>query len=257
MLAKGPNGEDPKQVHIVIFDEQLKYKKHINGQAFEEEGLTKICGITVDKAGFLYATDGEQNCIKKFKLHEGKFISRFGEKGSGDGHFNGPTGLWISKLSYLFVCDRHNHRIQVFHDKDFMYKFGKQSRMIPEPGTFRQPVDITMNNSEDKLFITDWHHNRVQVFTPEGKFIQKINIVPEYVLLIKPNGIFFTPDNHLLVASTINVLVFKEDGTFVSVIDGIHDRKRRFSDCIGILMMNDGKIVIGDGHYGTKRLVIF
>ena len=33
--------------------------------------------------------------------------------------------------------------------------------------------------------------------------------------------------------------------------------KKRFCDCIGVVKMNDGKIVIADGRHGTNRLIVF
>ena len=41
-----------------------------------------------------------------------------------------------------------------------------------EQGNFNQPVDLTLNNSDDQLFITDCCDYRVQVFTPQGQFLE-------------------------------------------------------------------------------------
>ena len=155
------------------------------------------------------------------------------------------------------MCDRLNHRIQVFQGQDFFYKFGQFS-IKKEPGTFNQPVDLTLNNSEDEIFVTDWYNNRVQVFTPNGKFLRQITNGSNVPFRLEdPNGIFFTPDDHLLVSSKNCVLIFKTNGTFVSAIEGTYDNTVRFKDCIGVIMMSDGKIVVTDGLRGTNRLIVF
>ena len=264
LLANGPNGElivsdnSESVKQLVIFDKHLQYSRVIGGEGNGNGKFQWTCGIAVDKEGFLYATDCKLNCIQKFRINDGEFVSQFGKKGTENGEYDEPSGLTFSKLNLLFVCDRKNHRIQVLQGESFFYKFGRFSDKW-EPGTFNQPVDLTLNNSEDKLFITDWGNDRVQVFTPNGQFLSQIENSPNASLkLMTPDGIFFTPDNHLLVASTNCVLIFNEDGTFVSAIEGRrNDGTWRFKDCIGIIMMNNGKIVISDGLDGDNRLMIF
>lgn len=257
LLAKGPKGElivgnnSENARHLVLFDEQLKYSRVISSKGEGHGKFLVIRGITVDKKGFLYVTDGELNCIQKFALHDGKFVTQLGKKGKENGQFEQPTGLLVSKSNLLFVCDRHNHRIQVFQDDDFFYKFGEKSE---RPEALNEPVDLTLNNSEQKLFITCWRDSRVQIFKPNGVYIGGIKAG---FLLWQPNGIFFTPDNHLLVTSTTRVMIFKEDGTFVSAIKGIYNGKERFINSIGVAMMNDGKIVISDGLHGSNRLIVY
>ena len=260
LLAKTPNGElvvgnnSTAAKQIVVFDKELKYLRDIGSKIYEKDVHKVIRGIAVDKNGFIYVTEGKEHCIHKFRLDDGEFISKFGEEGSDEGQFRHPAGLLVTQGNgLLFVCDRHNHRIQVFQDNGkFFYEFGKFGhRYIQEPGTFNEPVDIAINKSETMLFVTDWRNNRVQMLTPGGKFRSQIKNIPN---LKQPNGIFFTPDDHLLVTSTDHVLIFKEDGKFVSSIEG---GKERFTDCIGIVMMENKKIVISDGHYGTNRLRVF
>ena len=263
MLAKGPHGElivgnnslDTK--HIVIFDENLQYLRVIGGKGFGNGKFQHISGIAVNKLGFLYATDPKLSCIQKFNFNDGKFISQFGKKGNQNGEFYAPCGLLHSKSNLLFVVDRLNSRIQVFQDDKFLYKFGKRGNRL-EPGVFSNPADLTLNSSEQQLFITDWSNDRIQVFTPNGIFLRQINNAPDLPFnLVTPNGIFFTEDGHLLVSSKFCILIFKEDGTFVSSIEGLSNNTAKFKDSIGVIMMNNGKIVVSDGLYGNNRLLVY
>ena len=266
LLTKGPKGElivannSEDLKGLVVFDKHLNYLRNIDARAYEKDFEGIIRGATVDKGGFVYVTDGKVHCIKKFRLDDGKFISQFGTEGTRNGEFRQPAGLLISNLNLLYVCDRLNNRIQVFHGRDFLFKFGKFAGMWDPPGDFNEPVDIAMNNEENKLYITDFRCHRVQIFDTKGVFQQQIKSIDGSFCLRYPNGIFFTPDNHLLVASTNCVLIFEANGTYVSAIQGTeitHVRTTRFSDCIGVLMMNDGKIVVADGRRGSNRLVVF
>lgn len=263
LLAKGPSGElivannSKDSKGLVVFDKQLEHLRDIHARAYEETFEGIIRGAAVDKGGFVYVTDGKVHCIKKFGLYDGKFISQFGTEGTKNGEFRQPAGLLISNMNLLYVCDRLNHRIQVFHGRDYLFEFGKFAGMWEPPGDFNEPVDITMNNSQDKLYVTDFRCHRVQIFTPEGAFVSQIKNFDDSFCLRYPNGIFFTPDNHLLVASTNCVLIFEQKGTFVSAIQGKVGKTTRFSDCIGVAMMNDGKVVVADGRRGFNRLVVF
>ena len=263
LLANGPHGElivgnnSPSVTHLVVFNEHLQFLQAIGSEGTENGMFQRICGIAIDMNGFLYVTDCLLNCIQKFKM-DGRFISKFGMKGIGNGQFNEPFGLTFSKCNLMFVCDRKNHRIQAFQGECYFYKFGRYS-IKQEPGTFNQPVDLTFNNNEDKLFISDWGNHRVQIFEPNGQFLAKIENSFDIPFRIQnPDGIFFTKDGHLLVSSTECILIFKEEGLFVSAIEGRHsDGTERFKDCIGVIMMNNGKIVVSDGLEGTNRLIIF
>ena len=271
LLANGPHGEvivgnnADSVKHLVVFDEQLDTDSpQVIGEEGDGDGRFQcISGIAVDKDGFVYASDFKLHRIQKFTL-DGEFVSKFGTKGNCNGEFNEPFGLTFSKCNLLFVCDRQNHRIQVFQvfqdEHNYFYKFGQFSNE-QQPGTFNQPVDLTLNNKEDKLFITDWSNHRVQVFEPNGQFLTKIENGPDIqwpFTLKNPDGIFFTPDNHLLVSSTNCILIFEENyGSFVAVIKGTHDSSKIFDDCIGVVMTKNGKLVIADGLDGTNRLIVF
>ena len=151
------------------------------------------------------------------------------------------------------MCDSDNHRVQVFRNEQFSYTFGQYGK---EPGYFNPPRDLTLNSNEDQLFITDRDNHRVHVFTPNGQFLRTIGNFTDIPFKLQyPVGIYCTPDNHLLISSYGNhcVLVFEEDGRFVSAIEGTYQGKERFSEPCGVIMMNNGQIVIASGH----KLVVF
>ena len=258
LMAIGPNNELIVRNHstcqLVIFDEQLQYSHVIGGKGTGNGKFQCITGIAVDNKGYLYVADYDLHYIQKF-IMSGQFVSQFGSKGTAKGQFNFPYGLVLSQSELLFVCDCNNYRIQVFRNEQFSYTFGQYGM---EPGYFNDPHDLTLNSNEDQLFITDANNDRIQVFTPNGQFLRIFGNFTDIPFELQcPVGIYYTPDNHLLISSygTHYVLVFEEDGRFVSAIEGTYQGKERFSGPRGVIMMNNGQIVIVSG--GTDKLVVF
>ena len=257
MLAKGPNnglicGNSARQ-QLIFFDEQLHYSYVIGEKGDGNGKFQDICGITANKM-YLYVADAVLNCIQKFEL-TGKFICQFGSEGEKRGQFNGPSGLLLSKLDLLFVCDKYNHRIQVFQNDELSYTFGESGT---EPGTFSRPVDLALNIRGDQLFVTDSDNNRVQVFTLKGEFIKLFGNFADIPFQLQlPFGVCTTTDGHVLITAvgTHCLLVFKEDGTYVSTIEGTYQGKNRFSYPYGVMMMNSGQILIAD-YYGNRLVVL-
>ncbi|XP_065888378.1 E3 ubiquitin-protein ligase TRIM71-like [Dysidea avara] len=256
LLAKGPNNEvivyNHTTTQLVVFDKQFQYS-HVIGGAGDGNGKFRcITGIAVDRNGYLYTADYILHYIQKFKL-SGDFISQFGGGGTSGDNMRSPLSLVVSQSEQLFVCDSDKHIIKVFQLDKFAYSFGQHGT---EPGSFNRPQDLALNNSEDQLFITDRGNNRVQVFTPKGKFLRFFDTFPGVVFRLKtPFGIHYAPDGHLLVICKDNncVLVLKDDGTFVQAIES--RQGKRFSDLYGVMVMDDGQTVIADKS--NNRLAVF
>jgi DNA-binding beta-propeller fold protein YncE len=66
------------------------------------------------KTGDIFVTDGYGNSrIHKYSI-EGQYIESWGNPGVGESEFNIVHNIASDKEGYLYVCDRENHRIQVF-----------------------------------------------------------------------------------------------------------------------------------------------
>ena len=258
LMAKGLNNKvivrNNHTDELIIFDEQLRYMYAIGGTGNGNGRFRNPTGMVVDDKGYLYIGDHTLHCIQKLTLR-GQFVSQFGSEGTAEGQFKIPIGLLFSQSKLLFVCDSENHRIQVFKNEKFSYAFGQFGN---KPGYFNAPNDLTLNSNEDQLFITDRCNDRVQAFTPSGQFLKIFgNFTDVPFKLQSPVGIYYTPDNHLLISSCGNhcVLVFEEDGRFVSAIEGTYQGKRKFSCPCGVMMMSNGQIVIASVN--THRLIVF
>ena len=250
LMALGPNDElivcDCYTKTLVVFDNDLKFSRTI------AVGEPPPTGLAISKECLYISTN---HIIKKVRM-DGEIVFKFGGHGTENGQFNSPCGLVLNKRGQLYVCDKNNHRIQVLQENQFMFSFGRNGRL---PGMFNEPYDLAFNNLEDLIFIADCSNHRIQLFTASGQFLKLFGDLTKIPgKLHFPTGICYTPDDHVLVCSSNShcMLIFKEDGTFVSVvaIEGV-DGEQAYADPVGVVMKNDGCIIVAGCN--SNKLVPF
>ena len=140
---------------IKIFTPDGRFLMKIGGQGSLSDPIHCVqCGE------YLVVSDQGEDCIKVFN-REGHFQYNFGKKGAGDGEFDGPGFLSVTKSKHLLVCDRDNNRIQVFKvDGTFVQKFGLRGSKLGElSGPFSSAV-----LSNGQIVVCDIDNHRIQFF---------------------------------------------------------------------------------------------
>ena len=67
----------------------------------------------------------------------------------------------VNKEGLLMVCDRANHRVQVFElSGKFVTKFGSEGS---KRGEFKYPVS-TASLSDGRIVVSDKNNHRIQIF---------------------------------------------------------------------------------------------
>ncbi|MCA9099251.1 MAG: hypothetical protein KDA36_12735 [Planctomycetaceae bacterium] len=145
------------------------------GIAVDQEG-----NIFVSHAGIPPSRYDEPRQRDKIAVYssQGELLREWGKYGTGDGEFDSPGGIAISRDGRVYVADQCNRRVQVF-DKDgkFLTKWGRKGF---EPGEFggnphpkaffAGPTFLALDQAGN-LFTTESTLGRIQKFTPEGKFL--------------------------------------------------------------------------------------
>jgi len=245
-LALGPNDEivisDRGSHQLIVFNSDQQFT-HVIGKKGSGNGeFDWPSGICIDVAGSIYIADRKNHRVQKVRLSDGRFISKIGKKGTGNGEFREPRAVALTTRDHLYVADGLNNRVQVFSEEKFIFSFGR-------PGTgpceFDVPASIAFNKSEDVIFVSDNRNNRVQVFTIHGEFIQKFGDTSLPHELRFPHGIHRSRDGHILISCSghADILVFKEDGSFVKAIKELIDRP-------GEIAINSKGQIIATNHKG-------
>ena len=186
-----------KDTNVYVTDEWLhrvtkygkdgEYLTHWGIQGSGDGELNRPSGIAISREDTIYIVDSRNNRVQTFNL-EGTFLGKFGSSGSENGQFNLPWGMCLDRDSNVFVADWRNDRVQSFTaNGEWLATFGTPAvgtsgncynarvnggiKHSEAPvGTFNRPTGVCVDQDGD-IYIADWLNNRVQVLSPEGRFI--------------------------------------------------------------------------------------
>jgi streptogramin lyase len=225
-------------------------------------------GITVDKAGNVWVTDGQGkngrgHQVVKFSP-EGKVLMTLGKAGvagNGPDTFNMPSSVAIAPNGDIFIGDGHggtsNNRIVKFSkDGKYIKEWGKKGT---GPGEFDIPHALAFD-SKGRLFVGDRNNNRIQIFDQDGKFLD------QWTQFSRPSGIFIDKHDVIYVADSESVSVSKnhdgwkrgirvgsaKDGSLVAFIPDPVEVATTTSAAEGVAA--DSKGVIYGAEVGPKDL---
>jgi peptidylamidoglycolate lyase len=130
-------------------------------------------GLKVDKQNNVWVTDVGLHQVFKF-THEGKLLLKIGEAkvaGKDATHFNMPTDIAIADDGSFYVSDGYgNSRVVKFSASgECLFEWGTAGA---NEGEFDIPHGITLDKNGN-VYVADRENSRIQVFDPNGKFIQQ------------------------------------------------------------------------------------
>ena len=169
---------------ITVFDKDGNYLSHWGIHGSGDGELYGPAGLEI-RDNILFLADSRNHRVQKFTL-DGRYIGQFGGLGDGPGQLNRPWGIGTDKERNVFVADWRNDRVQSFtNDGRWLASFGRPGtggdafnarihggiHVVDTPvGLFNRPSGVAVDNDGD-IYVADWLNSRVQVLTPEGRFI--------------------------------------------------------------------------------------
>jgi len=108
------------------------------------------------------------------------FVTKWGLYGTNYGKFKLPSGIAVSSISYVYVADTENHRIQRFSSSGTAItdvetnKWGAEEGGVPVSSAppygfgFNKPFDVAID-SAGWLYVADTYNNCIQKFDPEDE----------------------------------------------------------------------------------------
>ena len=123
-----------------------------------------------DSEDNMILVDHRNHRVQRF-TKDGRYLSKWGSFGDGDGQFNLPWGIAQDRDRNLYVADWRNDRIQKFNsDGEFLAKYGGSGT---GEGRFNRPSGVAVD-SEGNIYVADWGNQRLQVLDADGNFLEKI-----------------------------------------------------------------------------------
>ncbi len=202
--------------------------------------------VAVDlTAHHIVVLDTSENKVQIFN-HDYEYLGQFGESGTGNGQFTGPSGIAATSDGRIFVSDTNNDRIQEF-------SFCEGDQTLNEDGICQAPVcgegQAPVNNvcvesirishlgsfagegtnalsspegidaNSTHIIVADTTTGVAQVFHRNGTHALSISGDPSFS---EPSGVALTSENILVADFTGGeVQIFDTDGTYSDIVTGL------------------------------------
>ena len=135
---------------------------------------------------------------------------RLGASGRREGEFRGPAGVAVDGMGRIYVTDKENCRVQIFHSTGgFIATFGHPGATA---GNFDRPSGICVDE-DGAIYVCDTFNSRVQIFEPPFAAALEPTFKVRQVISGKkltggpfklPNACAVSPSGDLYVADTGN-----------------------------------------------------
>jgi hypothetical protein len=220
------NLKDRAAPPVLEFDADGKFVNAWGGPGAGYDWPTTEHGITIDDKDVVWIGGSAigDDMILKFTT-QGKFLQQFGAKGQSKGNadrinVNRPADAFIwRRTNEVFVADGYGDRRVIVFDADS----GRFKRMWgafgnppddgppsvaaggppappvldtdgPGPPAFGNPVHAIKISNDGLVYVADRSNRRVQVFTPDGKYVTQVFINRGGPSNSSAAGIGFSPD---------------------------------------------------------------
>ena len=206
------------------------------------EKIKKPFGVVVDKEGYLYVSDFENNVVVKFDKY-GVIKAKIGFKGISKGALLGPEYLLIDDEDNLYVVDSGNHRINKYKkDGDVLFSFGTE---VSGDGKLDKPAGLFYYNNN--IYVCDKGSDRIVIFDKSGNYISSFG----EGRIKNPYDITRDNFNRFLILCEKEIWAYEEENSLWYILDVIGNRLERG---ISITLDKENNILVSD--FNTSRLLV-
>lgn len=180
---------------VLEFDQAGNLIGHWGGPGQGYEWPESNHGITIDYKGNVWIGGNGTNDAQVLKFtQDGKFLAQFGHSGKNGGsndteNFGRVAKIFVDpKANEAYISDGYlNKRVVVIDADSGKFKrywgaygnkpddknLGRYDPDAPPVQQFRNPVHCAELSNDGLLYVCDRVNDRIQVFTPAGKFVKE------------------------------------------------------------------------------------
>jgi len=194
------DSEDRVYVHRRAHPSVVVYDRHGEilttwGERFEAGAHGLHLEKEADGEEYLYFTDTKIHSVVKCTL-DGRELWTLGSGPLVDGApFNRPTDISLTPEGDFYISDGYGNRLVHHFDKDrkLIRSWGEEGT---GPGQFVLVHDVWFDTrgGQRRLWVADRTNNRIEIFTPEGEFVE------EKTGFRRPNGMWVDAAGFMYVA---------------------------------------------------------
>jgi DNA-binding beta-propeller fold protein YncE len=222
---------------------------------FPEELETLVSPVDIaidDTTGVIYVSDSKQGVVKVFQDQGRKQSAEF-----GNNIFERPTGVAVNPISSeLLVVDTLQSRVFRFNLSNLEQK-GTFGSVGTAEGQFHFPTNISVS-PDGNIIVSDSLNFRVQVFSPEGRFLNTIGFMGQSPgSFSRPKGVAVDSDGNIYVVDALfdNVQIFDKKGVLLLAFGGHGKGYGEFWLPTGIYI--DGNDIIYVSDSSNRRVQVF
>ena len=190
---------------VLVFDSTLTNAPVSLGAGTNEFNLPNHIAVdTTQSNGWVYVSDSRTHQIRCYA--NTTLVGTFGSKGSGNGQFDFPAGVYVSPAQEVYVVDQNNDRVQVF---DLVGSFKRAFSL-------RTPADVATTNIYGRaqgivgdgagyIYVTDAFQDEIKVFDTQGVYQATFGMPGGWIgQLSTPGSLALGADSRLFVTSVNN-----------------------------------------------------
>ena len=172
-------------------------------RSWGDELFIRPHAVRIDPQGYIWVVDNDTHQVLKMDP-AGRVrlvMGRMGQSGEGPNAFNRPTDVGFASDGSFYVSDGYvNSRVAKFAaEGSFLAAWGKKGK---EPGNFDLPHSVIVG-PDGRVYVGDRENYRVQIFDPNGKFLEQWTDVGS------PWGLALSRDNSLFLTDGYNNRILK------------------------------------------------
>lgn len=191
--------------NVFVFDREGNYLRPLTGP----NTLQRPADIAYSPTkGILYVADVTAHVVRLFKT-DGTVAGQTGGRGTGPGHLNFPTHLWVDRDGTLLVASGIDTAVNLFDASgEPLFAFGEQG---DTPGYFSRPKGVA-TDGRGRVIVVDAIFDNFQIFDRRGSLLLAVGqsgTGPGELYL--PAGVFIDSKDRIFVADQQNrrVAVFQ------------------------------------------------
>ncbi len=286
-IAVAPDGNiympDEINNRVQVFTPEGRFIRMWGKEGTGEGEFNRPRGIAVTPDRLIYVADSLNSRVQVF-TPEGSFIRMWGKESEGMRKFCYPFGIAVTPNGLIYTTDYLlYHRVQVIaEDETVRNQIANVPKATEAGSTKDTETALAVGSNQNREFITwgikssrneelstpqgiavapdgniyvgDPRNNRVQAFTPEGRFIRELKSKQQYENYFKPAGIAVAPNDLIYVADRGHdrVQEITPEGRFIR--DWGKDVGNYGISPSGIAVAPDGRIYVTDYVYDCVQV---